>query len=137
MRRPSRRARRPQHRPRPEPACLAERRRGITAADSRVDRGMPRPLPVLIFAAALAARPGRRTPETSAPVPSASAAPSKATFAMEAEPVAEVGNLCLFRPRKDPIMSGFADGTGAAWEGELRVRDLASLDTKWISQQDK
>jgi len=98
---------------------------------------MPRPLPVLIFAAALAACSGDRKPETSAPAPSASAAPSKATFAMEAEPVAEVGNLCLFRPRKDPIMSGFADGTGAAWEGELRVRDLASLDTKWISQQDK
>jgi hypothetical protein len=60
-----------------------------------------------------------------------------ANIQLDAPPIAEVGNLCLFRPRKEPVMSGFADRTGAQWEGEIRVRDLASLEDKLIDPFDK
>jgi hypothetical protein len=62
---------------------------------------------------------------------------SKPSFEMEAPPIAEVGNLCTYRTRKDPVMQGHSDRSGAGWEGELRVRDLPNLDPKWISPQDK
>jgi hypothetical protein len=62
---------------------------------------------------------------------------SKPSFEMDAPPLGEVGNLCTYRQRKDPVMQGFVDRSGAGWEGEIRVRDLPSLDPKWFSPQDK
>jgi hypothetical protein len=104
---------------------------------------MPRVSPLLLLCAVLAAcarggdqaaRPDPAAgPNPSAPVASA---PGKSVFEHDAPPVAEVGNLCLFRTRKDPVMSGFVDRTGAAWEGEVRVRDLPSLDPKWFRPSD-
>lgn len=34
-------------------------------------------------------------------------------------------------------MQGFVDRSGAGWEGEIRVRDLPTMDPKWFSPQDK
>ncbi len=62
---------------------------------------------------------------------------SKPSFEMDAPPLGEVGNLCTYRPRKEPVMQGFVDRSGAGWEGEIRVRDLPTLDPKWFSPQDK
>jgi len=62
---------------------------------------------------------------------------SKPSFEMEAPPMAEVGNLCTYRTRKEPVMQGHSDRSGAGWEGEVRVRDLPSMDPKWFSPQDK
>ncbi len=62
---------------------------------------------------------------------------SKPSFELEAPPVAEVGNLCTYRTRKDPVMQGFSDRSGAQWEGEIRVRDVPTMDTKWFSPSDK
>lgn len=62
---------------------------------------------------------------------------SQPSFELDAPPIAEVGNLCTYRTRKEPIMQGFVDRSGAGWEGEIRVRDLPSLDPKWFSPQDK
>ena len=62
---------------------------------------------------------------------------SKPSFEMDAPPLAETGNLCTYRLRKEPVMQGFSDRTGAQWEGEVRVRDLPSMDTKWFSPSDK
>jgi hypothetical protein len=64
-------------------------------------------------------------------------ASSPSTFQLDAPPVAEVGSLCLFRPRKDPVMIAHKDRTGAAWEGEIRVRDVPKFEPKLISQSDK
>jgi hypothetical protein len=102
---------------------------------------MPRALPLLILSAALAGCAGG-SEKTAAPgTPAASgqvaSTQGRSVVELDAPPVAEVGNLCLFRMRKDPVMSGFADRTGAAWEGEVRVRDLPSLDPKWFSPSDK
>ena len=109
---------------------------------------MYRPASVLLFAAALSAcsggdksvatgeapRPAPNGPVAEGPAQSASSASS---FDYNAPPVAEVGNLCAFRQRKDPVMSGFSDRTGASWEGEVRVRDVATMDPKWFSPSDK
>jgi hypothetical protein len=62
---------------------------------------------------------------------------SKPSFELEAPPLGEVGNLCTYRTRKEPVMQGFVDRSGAGWEGEIRLRDLPSLDPKWFSPQDK
>ncbi|HEY7610664.1 MAG TPA: hypothetical protein VIF14_15655, partial [Alphaproteobacteria bacterium] len=62
---------------------------------------------------------------------------SNPSFEMDAPPVAEVGNLCTYRTRKDPVMQGYSDRSGAQWEGEIHVRDLPSLDPKWFSPSDK
>lgn len=109
---------------------------------------MPRVLPLLILSAALAACSGgsdkAAKPHTAPPPASAAAAsappagtPGKSTLALGAPPVAEVGDLCLFRARKDPVMSGFKDATGAQWEGEIGARDLAAMRTKWFGRSDK
>lgn len=106
---------------------------------------MPRALPLLLLSAALAACAGdsgkTAKPDTAAAPPAASApvasTPGKSVFELDAPPVAEVGNLCLFRPRNDPVMAAFSDRTGAAWEGEIQVRDVPSMDTKWFSPSDK
>ena len=62
---------------------------------------------------------------------------SNPSFEMDAPPVAEVGNLCTYRARKEPVMQGYADGTGAQWEGEVQVRDLPSFNSKWFNPSDK
>jgi hypothetical protein len=62
---------------------------------------------------------------------------SPPSFEMSAPPLAETGNLCTFRPRKDPVMQGYADRSGAQWEGEVTIRDLPSMDTKWFGPFDK
>jgi len=62
---------------------------------------------------------------------------SKPSFEMEAPPVAETGNLCTFRPRKEPVMQGYSDRSGAQWEGEVTVADLPNMDTKWFGPFDK
>ena len=109
---------------------------------------MLRTLPLAIFAAALAAcvTEELRSPVVGSPA-FVSNAPevrgrvteiaSKPSFEMDAPPLTEVGNLCTFRERKDPVMQGFIDRSGAGWEGEIRVRDIPSLDPKWFSPQDK
>jgi hypothetical protein len=108
---------------------------------------MLRPLAIVSLAALLAACGEElRSPVVGAPA-FVSNAPevrgrvteiaSKPSFEMEAPPIGEVGNLCTYRTRKDPVMQGHSDRSGAGWEGELRVRDLPNLDPKWISPQDK
>lgn len=62
---------------------------------------------------------------------------SKPSFEMDAPPLAETGNLCTYRPRKEPVMQGYADRTGAQWEGEVTIRDLPNMDTKWFGPFDK
>lgn len=93
---------------------------------------------LLLLAAALAACSGedKAAPAGAPPGPSA-ALPSKSTFEYDAPPMAEVGNACTFRTRKDPVMQGFRDRSGAAWEGEVRVRDVATMDAKWFGASDK
>jgi hypothetical protein len=110
---------------------------------------MPRtpPLLLLLIAAALAACSEELRSSVSSPSPGAVGTPeltgpvagvdSKASFEMDAPPIAEVGNLCTYRTRKDPVMQGHSDRTGAHWEGEVRVRDLPSMDPKWFSPSDK
>lgn len=61
----------------------------------------------------------------------------KPSFEMSAPPLAETGNLCTYRTRKDPVMQGYADRTGAQWEGEVTIRDLPNMDTKWFGPFDK
>jgi hypothetical protein len=41
---------------------------------------------------------------------------SNPSFEMDAPPVAEVGNLCTYRARKDPVMQGYADCTREQFE---------------------
>jgi len=101
---------------------------------------MRRPLSVLLMLSALAACSGdEKGVATPAPASPALAAPTASTssFEYDAPPIGEVGNACNFRQRKDPVMQGFRDRTGASWEGELRVRDVASMDPKWFSPSDK
>ena len=62
---------------------------------------------------------------------------SQPSFEMDAPPLAETGNLCTYRPRKEPVMQGHSDRTGAQWEGEVTIRDLPSMETKWFSPSDK
>jgi hypothetical protein len=109
---------------------------------------MFRPLPVVMLAAMLAACGGEelRSPVVGSPSGIVSTAPevrgrvtsvdSKASYELDAPPLADVGNVCSFRERKEPVMQGFADRTGRGWEGEIRVRDVSSLDPKWFSPSD-
>lgn len=106
---------------------------------------MPRVLSTLLLSAALlgaCARGGdlpEKTMEPGSPGLAGSAmadASSPSTFQLDAPPVAEVGSLCLFRPRKDPVMIAHRDRTGAAWEGEIRVRDVPRFEPELISQSD-
>lgn len=62
---------------------------------------------------------------------------SKPSFEIEAPPLAEVGNLCTYRPRKDPVMQGYSDRSGAHWEGEVTVADLPNMNPKWFGPSDK
>jgi hypothetical protein len=62
---------------------------------------------------------------------------SRPSFEIEAPPLAEVGNLCTYRPRKDPVMQAYSDRSGAQWQGEVTVRDLPAMDPKWFSPSDK
>lgn len=73
-------------------------------------------------------------PEPRAIVREVASAPS---FEMSAPPLAETGNLCTYRPRKEPVMQGYVDRSGAQWEGEVTIRDLPSMDTKWFGPFDK
>lgn len=101
---------------------------------------MHRTAPLLLLAIALAACSSdeRATPVAAPSAPPAAAPTASAsTFEYDAPPVAEVGNVCNFRTRKDPVMQGYRDRTGSAWEGEVRVRDVASMDTKWFTLSDK
>ncbi|MGH7005842.1 MAG: hypothetical protein ACREIP_18000 [Alphaproteobacteria bacterium] len=109
---------------------------------------MIRPATLILLTAAIAAcsgsdkdaaatDPARPAASTPAPAGPMASAPSASSFEYDAPPIAEVGNVCTFRQRKDPVMSGFRDRSGASWEGEVRVRDLATLDPKWFSPSDK
>ncbi|MFO0988889.1 MAG: hypothetical protein U1F37_16275 [Alphaproteobacteria bacterium] len=62
---------------------------------------------------------------------------SKPSFEMDAPPLAETGNLCTYRKRQAPVMQGYADRTGAQWEGEVTIRSLPNMDTKWFGPFDK
>ena len=62
---------------------------------------------------------------------------SRPSFEMDAPPLAETGNLCTYRPRKEPVMQGYGDRSGAQWEGEVKVADLPNMDPKWFSPSDK
>lgn len=110
---------------------------------------MFRLLPAVMLAAVLVACGGEelRSPVVGSPSGIVSTAPevrgrvsqvdSPASYELEAPPIAEVGNVCTFRERKEPVMQAFADRTGRGWEGEIRVRDLPAMDPKWFSPQDK
>jgi hypothetical protein len=103
---------------------------------------MPRLPLLLLLSAALLGACSRGSDEAARPGPGSPGAPvadatSRSTFELDSPAIGEVGNLCLFRPRKDPVMIAYKDRTGAAWEGEVRVRDLPGFDTKWIAQFDK
>ncbi len=107
---------------------------------------MLRPLSCVLLAAALSACAEEiRSPVVGTPAflstpneirGSVSQVASRPSFEMDAPPIAEVGNLCTYRTRKDPVMQGFVDRSGGGFEGELRIRDLPNLDPKWISPQD-
>jgi hypothetical protein len=101
---------------------------------------MLRPIPLLLMFSALAACSGDEkvvaTPAPAASAPAAATA-SASSFEYDAPPIGEVGNACTFRPRKDPVMQGYRDRSGASWEGEVRVRDVATMDPKFISPSDK
>jgi hypothetical protein len=110
----------------------------------KTGRRMPRVSPLLLAAVLLAAcaRGGddaARAPSSPTKVPGGAVADASArsSYQLDAPAIAEVGNLCLFRPRKEPVMQGHRDRTGASWEGEIRVRDVASFETKWLSPSDK
>jgi hypothetical protein len=103
-------------------------------------------LPTVLLAAALAACAELRSPVVGSPAfmstPNevrgrVTSTQSAASFELDAPPLGEVGNLCTYRTRKEPIMQGFADRSGAGWEGEIRVRDLPTMDPKWFSPSDK
>jgi hypothetical protein len=107
---------------------------------------MFRTLSFVLLAAALAACAELRSPVVGSPsfvsTPNevrgrVTSTQSAASFEMDAPPLGEVGNICTYRTRKEPIMQGFADRSGAGWEGEIRVRDLPTMDPKWFSPQDK
>lgn len=103
---------------------------------------MPRvPLSLVLSAALLAAcaRGGDQTakPEPGSPGAAVADASGRSTFELDAPAVAEVGNLCLYRQRKDPVMQAHKDRRGASWEGEVRVRDLPTFDTKWTGPSDR
>lgn len=102
---------------------------------------MHRTAPLIILAAALAACSSDQRPAATnaPPVAAAPTAPtaSTSTFEYDAPPIAEVGNPCNFRTRRDPVMQGYRDRSGAAWEGEVRVRDVAAMDAKWFGASDK
>jgi hypothetical protein len=108
---------------------------------------MLRPLSFVIFAAALSACAEElRSPVVGGPAfvsqPNeirgrVTQTASQPSFELDAPPIGEVGNLCTYRTRKEPVMQGFVDRSGAGWEGEIRVRDLPSMDPKWFSPQDK
>jgi len=107
---------------------------------------MRRTLSILLLAAAVNSCGELKTPVVGGPAfVSQSPEPrgriasveSKPSFEMEAPPIGEVGNLCTYRTRKDPVMQGFSDRSGAQWEGEIRVRDLPTMDPKWFSPSDK
>lgn len=101
---------------------------------------MLRPIPLLLLLSALAAcsRDDKvvATPAPASPAPAAATA-STSSFEYDAPPIGEVGNACTFRPRKDPVMQGYRDRSGQSWEGEVRVRDVATMDPKFISPSDK
>jgi hypothetical protein len=45
-------------------------------------------------------------------------------------------DICIYRKRREPVMTGYRDATGAAWEGEIRPQDVASLETNWLGRRD-
>jgi hypothetical protein len=98
---------------------------------------------MLLVSTALVGACSRGGEEATRPPPPASPggpvaeAPSRSTFELDKPAIGEVGPLCLFRPRKDPVMIGHRDRTGASWEGEVRVRDVPSFGTKWLPAFDK
>jgi len=104
-------------------------------------------LPTLLIAAALAACSEELRSPISGPNPELGGQPepggrvtgiaSTASYEMDAPPINEVGNLCTYRTRNDPVMQGHSDRSGAGWQGEIRVRDVPSMDTKWFSMSDK
>jgi len=107
---------------------------------------MLRPLAIAILAIQLSACEELRTPVVGPPAfmstpneirSQVTRVDSKPSFELEAPPLGEVGNLCTYRTRKDPVMQGYSDRSGAGWEGEVAVRDLPSMDPKWFSLQDK
>ena len=103
---------------------------------------MPRvPLSLVLSAALLAAcaRGGDEAtkPEPSSPGAAVADASSRSVFELDAPPMAEVGNLCLYRQRKDPVMQAHRDRRGGSWEGEIRVRDVPTYDTKWTGPFDR
>jgi hypothetical protein len=61
---------------------------------------------------------------------------SPTRFDYKAPAMSRVGDLCLYRKRKDPIMAGYVDRTGAQWEGEIEPRDLQGMHTKWFGPSD-
>ncbi len=68
----------------------------------------------------------RAAPDGANPAPSVAALPAPSSDA-----------ICVYRERKDPIMSGYLDQAGNAWVGELRPRDMAAMESKFPGPFDK
>jgi hypothetical protein len=110
-----------------------------------MDRDMSRALPLLLCSAVAlgaCARGGDEPTKTAAPAAASPGgavadASSRSTFQLDAPAIAEVGDPCLFRQRKDPVMQAHRDRTGASWHGEVRVRDVPGFQTKWLPAFDK
>jgi hypothetical protein len=106
-------------------------------------RRSPR-LPAAVALLALVAACGGSSP-TSAPPgtpPSAAGAASGGNPALRPQrtapdpdlpKMATTGDICVYATRAEPIMQGHRDATGSDYLGEVRVRDVASFETKWIS----
>lgn len=41
------------------------------------------------------------------------------------------GDICSYKPRKDPIVVAHRDAKGAAWRGDIKAADNASFENKW------
>jgi hypothetical protein len=97
-------------------------------------------LPVAAALLALMAACGGSTP-AGAP-PSAAGAtsggnpqlrPQRTTPDPELPKLATTGDICVYATRAEPIIQGHRDATGSDYLGEVRVRDVATFDTKWLS----
>lgn len=98
-----------------------------------------RPLAAAALLALASACGGSSPPPSAGPGASGSGAgaaplrPTRTTPDPELPKMAVTGDLCVYATRAEPIAQGHRDSTGADYLGEVRTRDAASFDTKWLS----
>ncbi len=97
---------------------------------------MPR-TPMILALCAMAL--GACSDDKEKPVAAAPAAPTPlpAFVELDQPAIGEVGKICTYRPRKEPVIMAYRDRTGGAFEGEIRLRDVAMFDSKLISASDR